>query len=244
MTLYMYFYCRTLHLGKVISSPSEQFLWMFVGHGHHALSRNSDNSCVQGRVVIFGLCLLKSLDTGSGDKEERAESSHNVGELGTCLCEVGLLDRVPERGPLQCSWCAALSCLPEDRLQIGGAWLCPSIPAPGRGKNLLDAKRTDGISSAKSLYQPKSLCITEIQQCIPCHSIHCLMSEQPFGGRYCHFCGWAEDTELRKSSNLPRVTQQVKSLLSVVSYCASAELCVRLKYWFCIWWQCHVHYAK
>lgn len=87
MSVSMYLNYRTLSLGKVIPSPTQQFLWMLLGHGR-ALPRHSDNPAYQDGQALVRLRLLNSAGTGSGDESVRAESCCSVGELGTCLCEV------------------------------------------------------------------------------------------------------------------------------------------------------------
>ena len=79
---------------------------------------------------------------------------------------------------------------------------------------------------------------------ILCRSVHYLHSEQPFGGGRHYTCGWAGDTEIQKTNDLPKVMQlvEVHSPLSLKQ--VFTELHVRLKHCFCTWWQLHVPYAK
>lgn len=87
MSVSMYLNYRTLTLGKVISSPSQQFLWMLVGHAVPSPDTVTIPAYKDGQALVR-LRLLNSSDTGSGNKSVRAESCCSVGELGTCVCEV------------------------------------------------------------------------------------------------------------------------------------------------------------
>lgn len=91
MSISTHLYYRTLYLGKRyyhhlsnvwgcfqgMATPSPETVTVPAYKDGHGLSR---------------LCLFKSLGIGSGDKDGSAESCCNIGEPGTCLCEVCLPD--------------------------------------------------------------------------------------------------------------------------------------------------------